>query len=411
MMDRRDFLKITGSLATAGAAAGSASANLLLPEDQDVSKRYQIGAYYFPNYHVDPRNETAHGKGWTEWELLKRGEPKYPGHFQPKVPAWGYEDESDPKVFEKKIEAAASHGLNHFIFDWYWYTDGSFLARGLENGYLQAGNNHKLQFALMWANHDWMDIMPKKLGTESPVIYPGKVTRQTFDAITDYIIEKYFCHPSHWKIAGAPYFSVYELYRLVDGLGGVEATKDALASFRQKTKRAGFADLHLNAVVWGVKILPGEQTVANPNQLLSVLAFNSLTSYTWIHHIPLPDFPAMEYDYVAGEAAKHGEKASTEFSLPYHPNVSMGWDPSPRTVQSDVYTNKGYPFMATLKGNTPAAFRKALEKAKEFLDRKNSSPRILTVNAWNEWTEGSYLEPDTVNGLAYLEAIHGVFGG
>ena len=66
--------------------------------------------------------------------------------------------------------------------------------------------------------------------------------------------------------------------------------------------------------------------------------------------------------------------------------------------------------MATLKGNTPTAFRRALEKAKEFLDRKNSSPRILTVNAWNEWTEGSYLEPDTVNGLAYLEAIHGVFG-
>ena len=38
-----------------------------------------------------------------------------------------------------------------------------------------------------------------------------------------------------------------------------------------------------------------------------------------------------------------------------------------------------------------------------------NGPRILTINCWNEWTEGSYLEPDTIHGMKYLEAIKEVF--
>jgi hypothetical protein len=97
--------------------------------------------------------------------------------------------------------------------------------------------------------------------------------------------------------------------------------------------------------------------------------------------------------------------------VPYHPNVTMGWDPSPRTVQSDRFVNLGYPFMARISGNTPEAFRTALVRVKEFLDKHDDRPKIFTINAWNKWTEGSYLEPDTVHGLAYLQAIQSVFGG
>lgn len=66
--------------------------------------------------------------------------------------------------------------------------------------------------------------------------------------------------------------------------------------------------------------------------------------------------------------------------------------------------------MATLKNNTPNAFRKSLEGVKAFLDRQKNGKRIFTINAWNEWTEGSYLEPDTMNQYGYLEAIRKVFG-
>ena len=88
----------------------------------------------------------------------------------------------------------------------------------------------------------------------------------------------------------------------------------------------------------------------------------------------------------------------------------MGWDSSPRTQQNVPFEIGRYPWLARLEGNTPKAFRIALERARSHLQRDDIDQKILTVNAWNEWTEGSYLLPDTVNGLAYLEAIRTVFG-
>lgn len=373
------------------------------------SPEYTVACYYFPNYHVDPRNEKQHGPKWTEWELVRRAEPKFKGHQQPKVPLWGYEDEANPEVMARKIDAAAAHGIDAFIFDWYWYDDGPFLQGGLERGFLKASNNNRLKFAVMWANHDWTDIHPAKAGY-APLQYPGKVSAATFDRMTDHVIEKYFRHPCHWKIDGRPYFSVYELFRLVDSLGGVDATAKALLRFREKTKAAGFPGLYLNAVEAGIQILPGEKEVQNPAELVARLGFDSVTAYVWVHHVGLPQFPQTPYAFVMEHAVKHWAKATAAFKMPYFPNVTMGWDPSPRTVQSDKFANQGYPFMATISGNTPEAFRDALRQAKEFLDQRKEVPKILTINAWNEWTEGSYLEPDTVTRLAYLEAIRSVFG-
>ncbi len=129
-----------------------------------MANGFQTAAYYFPNWHVDPANERFHGKGWTEWQLMKYATPRFEGHQQPKVPLWGYEDEADPKVMEKKIDAAADHGVDCFLFDWYWFEDRSFLSRCLEEGYMKAKNNHRTKFALMYANHKrWGNIHPTLL--------------------------------------------------------------------------------------------------------------------------------------------------------------------------------------------------------------------------------------------------------
>lgn len=383
------------------------------------NREYQVAVYYFANYHPDPRNALVHGPGWNEWELMKHAVPRYPGHRQPRIPLWGYQDESDPKVMAQKIDAAASHGIDAFIFDWYWYNDGPFLERGLEHGFLAAPNHDQLHFSIMWANHNWLDIHPARLrecqSGNHPLLYPGSITRETFEIAVRHCIKHYFTHPSYWKIQGAPYFSIYDLPEMVKSLGGFDGLRDALTWFRSETRSAGFPDLHLNQVFWNQGILPGEQALRDPNHLLKGLGFDSITSYVWIHHVALNNFPETNYDLVANEYMQFWDWAKKEIDLPYFPNATMGWDSSPRTLQSDRYLNAGYPFMPGLVGNTPERFKTALQKIKGRLDANppldgKIQGKILTINAWNEWTEGSYLEPDTEYGMAYLEAIREVFG-
>jgi len=197
------------------ATAATPSDHRLERKELTMPQDYTIACYYFPNYHIDPRNVLTHGANWTEWELAKLARPRFPGHRQPRVPLWGYEDESDPAVMARKIDGAADHGIDVFLFDWYHYDDGPFLIRALEEGFLRAPNNDRLRFAIHWANHDWVDIHPAKLSPrpieDARVLYPGAVSRVTFDAIVERVIETYFKHPSYWSIAGCPYFSCYDL--------------------------------------------------------------------------------------------------------------------------------------------------------------------------------------------------------
>lgn len=402
-LSRRDFLRHSAAATAALTMPGLASA-------APVTEPWQVGAYYFPNYHVDPRNEKAHGRGWSEWELVRIAKPRFANHQQPKVPAWGYEDEADPKVMEKKIDAAADHGVNYWIFDWYYYNDGPFIDRCLEQGYLKAANNARVKFCCMWANHDWIHLHPYQRNAPRKTLYPGAVTPETFQRIADLVIDRYFKHPSHWKIDGAPYFSVYELSKLLASFGGVKETRAALDEFRRKTRKAGFPDLHLNAVVWGRPVLPGEKAPLAPEKLVTDLGFDSITSYVWIHHVPLNTLQT-DYETVRDKYFQYWTEAESKFRQPYYPNVSMGWDPSPRTVQTDEYGNWGYPFTNTISGNTPKRFRAALAATKARIESHPNARRILNINAWNEWTEGSYLEPDRISGMGYLEAIREVFGG
>lgn len=371
--------------------------------------RITVASYYFGNYHPgDPRNVKNKGPDWSEWELVKAARPRFPGHHQPNVPLWGYADESDPKVMAQKIAAAADHGIDAFIFDWYYYNDGPFLDRPIDVGFMKAENNARLKFAFMWANHDWLEIQPYKRGTDQILLYPGTVTPENFAKICDHVIRSYFQHPSYWRIDGRPYFSFYDLTKLLDSFGSVEATRAALDQFRAKAVAAGLPGLHLNAVVWGRPILPGERKPADAAQLVKDLGFDSVTSYVWIHHVSLPKLQT-DYNEVRDNYFGYWLEAERKFDVPYYPNVTMGWDSSPRAHQDDEFGNFGYPFTNTISGNTPERFKEALAMTKRRLLSRPGGPRILNINCWNEWTEGSYLEPDQVHGMKYLEAVRDVF--
>ena len=377
-----------------------------------MSQHYQVAAYYFPQFHRDPRNDRWHGEGWTEWDLLKAATPRYPGHRQPIIPAWGYFDESDPAWAAREIDLAADHGLATFIYDWYWYDEQPFLEAALEHGFLHAPNRERLKFAVMWANHDWRNMFPAQYTNESPLLATGRVTPESFDQMTTYIIDHYFHQPNYWQVEGKPYFSIYDLGMFISSFGSVTAACEALARFERKAQAAGFAGVHVNGVVWGRPLLPGEMGLEATHEAVTRLGLSSLGTYTWVHYYePNTDgFPRGNYAHAAREALA-AEAAMRDLPLLYYPNVAVGWDPTPRTVQSNPYQARGYPWTAVLEGNTPAAFADALRQARAVADALPADQRIITINAWNEWTEGSYLLPDTVHGTAYLDAIRTVFGG
>jgi len=381
------------------------------PKVRGISKSDDItvAVYYFPNYHEDIRNAAYHGNGWTEWELVKSAQPRFENHHQPNVPAWGYTDEADPVQMAQKINAAVNHGIDAFIFDWYMYEDGPFLNRGIDEGFLKADNCERIKFGLMWANHDWVDIHPYTKGEEQKLLYPGRVSPERFEEISDFVVEKYFTKPNYWKIGGKAYFSVYDVQKFVEGFGSVEATKAAMNRMREKAKAVGLDGVHWNLVAWGNPILPVEKAPSNTPELIKMLGFDSCTSYVWIHHVELPETQT-DFNYVRDEYFTHWDKAKVDYGVPYYPNVTMGWDATPRCDLDSEWEAVGYPFMNTIGNNTPENFKTALQKTKEKLLSDPKGPKILNINCWNEWTEGSYLEPDIVNGMKYLEAVKDVFG-
>ena len=374
-----------------------------------TSEKITVAAYYFPNYHTnDPRNIKNKGENWSEWELIKTAKPRFPGHDQPKVPLWGYTDEKDPKVMAQKIEAASQYGIDCLIFDWYMYEDGPFLNKCLDEGFLKAKNVGKVKFALMWANHDWNDIHPYTRGAQQKLLYPGKVSAKRFDEICDLLITQYFTKPNYWKIDGKAYFSIYDIQKFMDGFGSLKATQRAMKRLNDKAVGAGLKGVHWNIVAWGRPILPVEKVPANYPELIKKLGFDSATSYVWVHHVGLPDRQT-DFNKARDQYFAYWDQAKNEFKVPYYPNVSMGWDPSPRCDLKSEWGNFGYQFTNTIGNNTPENFKMALQITKDRMLADPKGPRIMNINSWNEWTEGSYLEPDTNNKFGYLEAIKSVF--
>ena len=106
-------LTISGIILLSLAAAISSCCS---PEGKDG---YHVAAYIWPSCHDDQRGrDTLWSEGTGEWEIIKKGNPRFEGHYQPKVPLWGYEMDDDTKVMEKWIDVATAHGIDMFIFDW-----------------------------------------------------------------------------------------------------------------------------------------------------------------------------------------------------------------------------------------------------------------------------------------------------
>ena len=365
-----------------------------------TDRKTEVAAIYFPSWHDDPRRAEQFGAGWSEWALLKAGRPRFAGHYQPIVPAWGYADETDPEVMRRACRAAASAGIDAFLWDWYWYDERDFLNRPLDETYL-ALDRPETSFALMWANHDWYDVFPARIGRPRPLMARGTVDARQFREMTDVIIDRYLTHPHYWRVNGKAWFTIFELHTLKKGLGGDRATAKALDSFRKRAADAGAGELHLNVMRgWDPD---------HPDRLAK-LGIDSWGHYNWLGLMPMDKGLEVPYRPWREAAAREWrtEQGKATSDVAFIPNLTMGWDSTTRVDQDDELVIQGWPALPVITGNTPEEFESAAFEAKRFLDER-AGPRILTINAWNEWTEGSYLEPDDRYGTAYLDVLTRVF--
>ena len=364
-------------------------------------KKCDVAAYIWPAYTGDePRTRIFWPEGIGEWQTVKNAAPKG-DYIWDRKPVWGYQNEADSYVMQMQIEAALDHGVNVFIYDWYWYDDRPFLENCLNDGFLRAPNCGDMQFYIMWANHDANTTWDRRnAGRADSTVWQGAVTCEQFEKIGHRWITQYFTRPNYYKIDGKPVVSIYELRNFIVGLGGPAAAKDAIAWLQAEARAAGLPGVHLQHVRWSkhaenLSGVDGGVLHAGP-EFLEELGFDSLTHYQFVH------FTNIDRDYteMLPDVEKEWETLAEQFRIPYFPHVSIGWDNNPRFLdfRPGIVTN-----------NTPENFKAALYKAREYADRHDLG--LVTVNSWNEWTETNYLEPDNKYGYGYLEAVREVFGG
>jgi len=360
---------------------------------------YHVCAYIWPSCHDD---SLAHKWIWEEgigeWEVIKQGDPRFEGHYQPKEPLWGYEMDDDPEVVEKWIQTALKYGVNTFIYDWYWFDRGPYLESALDNGFLKAPSHCKMDFYIMWANHDvkynywnyhkWTD--------REDLLWTGAINPEDWPKIVERVIRLYFHEPNYVKIDGCPVFGMFSVENFIKSFPTEADARTAMDFFRSEVKKAGFPDLHVQMIDGGG---PGYSDSYMEYRMGKV---ESIGIDSWAYY----NMGAFDTDYLkhGGKAADNRDKwAEKVTDMPLFPCVSIAWDDTPR------FPAKGADDV-TLTNATPDNFGAFLQRAKDYADsRADIQPKFVMINAWNEWVEGSYLLPDKKNGFGYLEAVQKVF--
>ncbi len=363
-----------------------------------IAAQYDIAAYIWPAFQPDPRwaelGIFKDGKG--EWQNLYEATKRYPDDYQGVKPLWGYENEADPVAVARKIDAATAAGINVFIYDWYWYGGRPFLQNALEKGFFGAPNNERMRFFVMYANHDVNGLWDNKLGGEEKlrVIWPSKITDEDWRMIVSTWLG-YFKRPNYYTIKGCPVVMLYDTDTFVKW-DGVEKARERIAYLRAETKKAGYAGVHVMAL-------------ANFRSVQS-LGVDSLTIYNWLYETwdrvndkALPQLTYREWGETALKNFNKAKAFASSMGAKYFPNITVGWDTNARYPASDVRN--------MVHGSNPADFEAFSRRVKDWADANIApdDPKLITVNSWNEWTEGTYLEPDDRFGYGYLNALWRVF--
>lgn len=344
-------------------------------------------AFYLPQFHPIPENDAWWGKGFTEWTNVSKAVPQFEGHNQPRLPdALGFYDLRLKQVQREQIRLARQHGIHGFCYYYYWF-DGRRL---LETPLLQVLADPSLDFpfCLCWANENWtrrwdggdaVTLIGQRHSPEDDQAFFASIV----DALRD---SRYI------RVNGRALLLVYRPGLLPDPAA-------TLSRWRAQARAAGLGELHLGAVL---SFDDGCDALAEGFDML--VDFPPLS---WPRTDASADLPVLN-QYFSGHILDYAA-AVAEADLRYgatpihpavaHPGVMLAWDNTARRGGA-----------ATIfAGATPEGYARWLAAAgRQALARDNPDERLVFINAWNEWAEGTYLEPDRRYGFAWLQATRGV---
>lgn len=384
-------------------------------------KKIKMVAFYLPQFHAIPENNKWWGEGFTEWTHVKKAKPLFPGHNQPRVPLNNYYyDLSRPTDIEWQVDLAKSYGIYGFCHYHYWF-DGKQLLETPTNLFLSS-KHLDLKFCLAWANESWtrrwdgQDNQALQLQTHEP-------SKESWGKHFDYLIHAWIDERSI-KINDKPVFIIYRPHK-IQQIGNMfdywqtRALKYGLDGIHfLAMKQFAFPDLNwLDDVDGIVHFQPFDAM-----HILSMLAAKDTPfakEYNFYRKvvrflkrksalIPKPSQELIkkirfflrnnygkprifDYDQVWKQIIVN-TKTLEEGNCP---GAFIDWDNTARYGRrADIFS-----------GSSPVRFEYWLTQLMYTIKENSKCEPIVFINAWNEWSEGTYLEPDEKNNYAYLTAI------
>ncbi len=343
-----------------------------------LNTHVKILAFYLPQFHPIPENDAWWGPGFTEWTNVARALPRYAGHYQPRTPRdLGHYRLEGTGTLRLQAQMARDAGLHGFVFYFYWFNRRRLLEGPLEA--LLADPTVDLPFCLMWANENWTRRWD---GSDDEVLISQDYRDEDSPALVAEFV-RHFRDPRYIRLAGRPVLMIYRaglIPRTAETVEGWRAAFRALGEDPVFIMAQSFQerDPRIHGMDAAVEFPPHKLTTDLPqlNPTLQMLDANACP------HI-------YDYDQVA---------MATDLRPPPYSLIRTavpGWDNDARRQGAGL----------VLHGSTPAAYQAWLTR---LIDTALTQPvcgeALVCVNAWNEWAEGAYLEPDVHFGAAYLNA-------
>jgi GT2 family glycosyltransferase/SAM-dependent methyltransferase len=347
----------------------------------DGLDRTRVIAFYLPQFHPVPENDVWWGKGFTEWRNVARARPVFAGHYQPRLAGdLGFYDLRLRETYVEQIALAERYGIDGFCFYYYWFGGRRLLERPLER--LLEDPTLEFPFCICWANENWTRRWD---GQEREILMAQSYRDEDDVAVID-DLTRYMRHPSYIRINGRPLLLIYEASRFPD----IRRTIDR---WREQCRRDAIGEIYLAMVETDTILL--RPSGISPREW----GFDGMVEF--------PPHQGGWYPFAAGvDPEFRGHVYSYDPTavrymtrpLPGYPlfrTVMPGWDNTARRPNDS----------AIFAGSTPGAYQAWLECVlRQTREQHFGDEQLVFVNAWNEWAESAYLEPDVAWGHGYLEA-------